>query len=246
MKVLISGKGGVGKTTVAAILARTLARRGLEVTAVDGDSNPNLAIALGMGDNYRGVRSIRNELGIPSGGQPIEHLTRDFGVAGPDGVRVMQTGEVKKPSEGCLCCGSHMTLRDVFARLESGAGHWVIADLEPGVSDVLWAYPKPGDAMVIVTDTSRKSLEVGRRLRDVAAELGLQTVVVVANQAERPDDIERAQAAFPGLEVVAVPDDAAVRGADRQGGSPLDLAPEAAGTLAIAAVADRLLSVREA
>ena len=158
MKVLITGKGGVGKTTVAAILARTLARRGLEVTAIDGDSNPNLAIALGLGDSYRGVRSIRNEIGGKSDDHAIATLTRDFGVAGPDGVRLMQTGEVKKPSEGCLCCGSHMTLRDVFARLESGPGHWVIADLEPGVNDVLWAYPKPGDAMVIVTDTSKKSL----------------------------------------------------------------------------------------
>ncbi len=241
MKVLVAGKGGVGKTTLAAVLARTLARRGLEVTAVDGDSNPNLAIALGLGDSYRGVRSIRNELGGKSDPHPIAELTRDFGVAAPDGVRLMQTGEVKKPAEGCLCCGSHMTLRDVFGRLESGPGHWVVADLEAGVNDVLWAYPRPGDAMVIVTDPSMKSLEVAKRLRTVAEELGVTNLIVVANQFETPGDLERASAAFPGLEVVAVPDDPDVRRADRDGTSPLDHAPGSAGVLALAAIADRLV-----
>lgn len=240
MKVLVAGKGGAGKTTLAAVLARTLARRGLEVTAIDGDSNPNLAIALGLGEDYRGVRSIRNELGGKSDAHAIEHLTRDFGVLCPDGVRLMQTGEVKKPSEGCLCCGSHMTFRDVYGRLESGGNHWVVADLEAGVNDVLWAYPKPGDAMVIVTDPSMKSLEVGKRLRAVAGDLGLDTVIVVANQAETEGDLERAAAAFPGLTVVRVPDDAEVRRADRDGLSPLDSAPGCAGTLALASIADRL------
>lgn len=241
MKILVAGKGGVGKTTLAAVVARTLARRGLEVTAIDGDSNPNLAIALGLGGDYRGVRSIRNELGGRSDPHPIAELTRDFGVAGPDGVRLMQTGEVKKPSEGCLCCGSHMTLRDVFSRLESGPDHWVVADLEAGLNDVLWAYPKPGDAMIIVTDPSMKSLEVGKRLRYVAEELGLTTVIVVANQFETSSDLERAALAFPGLPIIAVPDDSSVRRADRDGQSPLDTAPEAAGVLALAEIADRLI-----
>ena len=238
----MAGKGGVGKTTLAAVLARTLARRGLEVTAVDGDSNPNLAIALGLGEDYRGVRSIRNELGGKSDPHPIAELTRDFGVAAPDGVRLLQTGEVKKPSEGCLCCGSHMTLRDVFGRLESGAGHWVVADLEAGVNDVLWAYPQPGDAMIIVTDPSMKSLEVGKRLRHVAAELGLTTVIVVANQFENTGDLDRAALAFPGLPIVAVPDDADVRRADRDGNSPLDSSPDAPAVLALSEIADRLLA----
>ena len=246
MKVLVAGKGGVGKTTLAAVVARTLARRGLVVTAIDGDSNPNLAIALGLGEEYRGVRSIRNELGGKSDPHPIAELTRDFGVAAPDGVRLMQTGEVKKPSEGCLCCGSHMTLRDVFGRLPSGADHWVVADLEAGVNDVLWAYPQPGDAMIIVTDPSMKSLEVGKRLRHVAEELGLTTVIVVANQFENPGDLDRASLAFPGLPVVAVPDDADVRRADRDGRSPLDSSPGAAGVLALAEIADRLIGAATA
>lgn len=240
MKILVSGKGGVGKTTISALLARLLARQGLHVTALDGDSNPNLALALGMGDLSKQVRSVRNELGAPSAGRPIEQIL-DYGVEGPDGIRLVQTGEIKRPSEGCLCCGSHMTLRDVFARVPTGEGHAVVTDLEPGVNDVLWAYPKPGDIMIIVTDSSRKSLEVGRRLRDVAGELGLSTVLPVANQAERADDIERARDCFPGLRLFSIPDDAAVRRADRDGLSVLDFSPDCAAVRAVAELAAELL-----
>lgn len=242
MKILVSGKGGAGKTTISAVLARTLARRGQEVTAIDGDSNPNLAIALGMGDLTGRMPSIRNQLGGKSEGHEIARLMDDFGVEGPDRVRLVQTGEIKRPAEGCLCCGSHMTLRDVFTRVPHGDGHVVVTDLEPGVNDVLWAWPKPGDVLVIVTDPSAKSLETGKRLAAVGRQLELTRMVVVANQVERPDDLERTQLAFPGMEVFAVPDDAELRRADRHGRSALDTAPGCAGVAAIERLAGELLA----
>lgn len=242
MKILVSGKGGVGKTTISAVLARTLSRRGLAVTAIDGDSNPTLAIALGMGDLTGRMPSIRNKLGGKSDGHDVARLMDDFGVEGPDRVRLVQTGEIKRPAEGCLCCGSHMTLRDVFARVPHGEGQAVVTDLEPGVNDVLWAWPKPGDVLVIVTDPSAKSLETGKHLAAVAAELKLDRVLVVANQVERVDDADRARSAFPGLAVFEVPDDAEMRRADRYGLSPLDSAPTCAGVIAIERLADELLA----
>lgn len=231
MKVLVSGKGGVGKTTVAATVARLLARRGLEVTAVDGDANPNLAVALGLGAGYAGVRSMRNVIGAPSHSHDIADLTREFGVRAPDGVRVMQTGEVNRPGEGCLCCGSHMTLRDVLARLPADGEHWVVADLEPGASDLIWAHPKPDDLLLLVTDGSVKSLEVAHLLRSVAEQFGLRRILVVANRWSA--GVDRTREMLPGLDVFQVPEDEQLRLASRRDAAVLDAA---AGSPAVAAL----------
>lgn len=236
MKVLVAGKGGVGKTMVAASLARMLSRRGLEVTAIDGDANPNLAVALGLGEDFAGVRSIRNQIGAPSHGHDIAELTREFGVEAPDRVRVMQTGEVKRPSDGCLCCGSHMTFRDVLARLPSGSGHWVIADLEAGANDLIWANPGPDDILLLVTDGSLKSLEVARRLRAVAAAVGVRRILHVANR--RSGGADRTQELLPDVEVWHVPEDDAVRLAGRTGRAALDAAAGGPAMSALEQLAD--------
>lgn len=246
MKILVSGKGGVGKTTVAAIIARLLARGGSPVLAVDADGNPNLAIALGMGASA--VRPVRNAMlrlakdERPTAKHDIEGLLAEFGIPGPDGITLVETCVVQDhPEDGCLACGSREAFRDLFARAPA-VERVVVADLEAGVNDLLWAYPKPEDVLVIVTDPSRKSLEVGARLRHVASELKLRTVVLVVNQLERPDDLARARSALPDLPMFAIPDDASMRAADRDGRSPLDVAPDTAAVTAVRELAGYLVA----
>ncbi|GAC1690339.1 MAG: carbon monoxide dehydrogenase accessory protein CooC [Candidatus Dormibacteraceae bacterium] len=243
MKVLITGKGGVGKTTIAAVLARSLARRGLNVIAIDGDANPNLGLALGIGEGIQHVHSVNNDIGKRIHEKELGELLETFGVSAPDGVRLLQTGEVAYPSEGCPGCGPHETLREVVARFPDDMQSVVIADLEPGVNDLIWAHPKPHDVVLIVTDTSKKSLEVGKNMRAVAAELNLGRVIVIANRAERPDDAERARAEFPGTAVHVVPEDPLVRQADRDGLSPIDTASNGPGVSAITALVDQYFSI---
>lgn len=106
MKVAIVGKGGSGKTTTAAVLARTLARRGLSVTALDCDTNPNLGISLGLGEQVtERLVAMRQALGEDGGdnghAQDVAELLERFGTRGPDGVRFAVVTAIQNPEPGC-------------------------------------------------------------------------------------------------------------------------------------------------
>jgi CO dehydrogenase maturation factor len=111
MKIAVSGKGGSGKTTLAATLARTLGRRGFSVIAIDGDPNPNLGTALGLPrpilDTLRPLpSSILTQRLSPTGPKetllsaPIEEITARYGVPAPDGVTLLMTGRVDHAGAG--------------------------------------------------------------------------------------------------------------------------------------------------
>lgn len=103
MKIAVVGKGGSGKTTTSAVLARTLARRGLDVVALDCDTNPNLGISLGVGDlETERLLSLREQLDegdIEHAANWSEILDR-FGVEGPDGVRLGVITRIENPEPG--------------------------------------------------------------------------------------------------------------------------------------------------
>ncbi|MBW3611447.1 MAG: AAA family ATPase [Actinobacteria bacterium] len=105
MKLAVTGKGGSGKTTTSAVLARTLARRGHDVVALDCDSNPNLGISLGVGDDEtERLVSMRQALDegeeehAPAWDQVLDH----FGSDAPDGVRLAVVSRIDNPEPGCL------------------------------------------------------------------------------------------------------------------------------------------------
>lgn len=256
MKVAITGKGGTGKTTVAAILARSLARAGERVVAIDADPTPNLGIALGLGSEATAqLEAIANRLLAekaahqrshdhdhdeaggnlcdPPPGQAVRDLVAEVGVDAPDGVRLIQTGKVERPADGCMCCGSHGTTRKIFGEIDSD-GSIVIADLEAGVNDLIWVYPKPEDVVLIVTEPYRKSIEVARRALRIVGDLSVGRVVIVANRVESPGDTALVRSEFPGVHVVEVPEDPLLTEADRRGSSPMDVAPQSPGVQAVA------------
>ncbi len=104
MKLAVVGKGGSGKTTTAALVARTLARNGTSVVALDCDSNPNLGISLGIGDDET-ERLIAMRQALDEGEQ--EHapgwddLLDRFGTDAPDGVRLAVVTSIQNPEPGC-------------------------------------------------------------------------------------------------------------------------------------------------
>ncbi len=111
MKIAVSGKGGSGKTTLSATLARLLARRGYSVLAIDGDPNPNLGVALGVAQPGLAAlrplpRTIIEQRTDPSGAtqavltKPIETITSEHGVTAPDGVRLLLTAHVDHAGAG--------------------------------------------------------------------------------------------------------------------------------------------------
>lgn len=103
MKIAVVGKGGAGKTTTSAIVARTLARSGHRVVALDCDTNPNLGLSLGVGiEATEALLSVRDAVG-----DDVEHartwpeIIERFGADAPDGVRLAMVSKIEDPDFGC-------------------------------------------------------------------------------------------------------------------------------------------------
>lgn len=194
MRIALAGKGGVGKTTIAATMARLLARRGLDVVVVDGDSNPNLLNALGVTATSSqgavlpsGVVSRR-----PSGPAltvAVDEILDAHAVLAPDGVRAVLMGGPAHADEGCLC-GAHATVSALLADLEGRTSSVVIVDMEASPEHLSRGTTRNVDALLLVTEPYYRSLETIRRLAMLAAELPIPRVAVVANKVRSAADAE--------------------------------------------------------
>jgi len=104
MKIAVVGKGGSGKTTTAAVLARTLARAGHPTLALDCDSNPNLGMSLGLGaQQTERLVTVREavDAGTEQHATSADDLVERFGVEAPDGVRLAVVSAIQNPEPGC-------------------------------------------------------------------------------------------------------------------------------------------------
>lgn len=119
----------------------------------------------------------------------------------------------------------------------------MIADFEAGVGTLTRLEEQKVDTVLVVVEATPKSIEVGRRAAELAREKLLQRVVIIANRIRNDDDLATIRAAFPDVEVVAVPDDPAIREADRYGVAPIDHAPDAPAVQALVGLAEQLLPV---
>lgn len=117
----------------------------------------------------------------------------------------------------------------------------VIADCEAGIGTLTRLAENAVDAVVIVVEANAKSLEVGARAAGLASQRASTRTVVLANRVRNDEDIARVRAAFPDVEVVAIPDDPSIVEADRKGIAPLDLDPDAPAVAALVALAGDLL-----
>ena len=245
MKIAITGKGGSGKTMVAGALVRHLAERGHDVVAVDADPNPNLGISLGVdAPQVEGMQPILNAL-IASGhthDQPMpdpDELVARYGISAPAGVSLVATGKIERPTESCLCCGSHSTTRRFFGDLPA-EGRIVVADLEAGLNDLIWVHPAPEDVVVAVAEPSAKSVDVASRAVRLAREMGVERILAVANRCRSDADADRLATAL-GVETFAVPDDPAVAAADRRGVATFDADRSSPAMAAVGRLADALI-----
>jgi CO dehydrogenase maturation factor len=246
MRIAICGKGGSGKSTIAGALARHLAEKGHTVVAVDADPNPNLGVCLGVPrETVESMRPILNAL-LDAGHThndptPLaEDLLDRYGVDAPEGIRLVATGKIERPSDACLCCGSHNTTRQFFGELADD-DRVVVADLEAGHNDLIWAKPGANDVVLAVSEGSEKSVEIARRAVVVAEELGVTRIIGVANRVVSAEDATRVADQLKVAEVFSVPEDPAVEHADQLGVAPMDADPTSPAMVAVAELADVLV-----
>ena len=245
MKLAIAGKGGSGKTSISGTMARLLARDGRSVLAIDGDSNPNLALTLGipaehMSDTPTLPRDlVRRTAGGATLTAPLDEVRSAHALTGPDGVELLVMALPQHADTGCLC-SMHATVRAIIEAAPDDDHDVCILDTEATPEHLSRGTARYADAMLTVVEPYFKSLETGRRMAVLAQDLGLRRVALVANKVRDERDLEavRQFAERHGLELAgSVPFDDAFQAAERAGVAPLDFAPDAPAVKAIGALA---------
>ena len=242
MKIVVAGKGGVGKTTVSGTLARALARSGHDVLALDADTNPMLGVSLGIGPEQTDLLvAVRQglETGETEHERSTEGFVERFGRDAPDGVRLVVASRIDRPNPGCMCCG--VSPEGLLNELES-EGMIIIGDLEAGIGTVLRLQEGQADVVVVVAQPTAKSLDIARRAVEMAGDKSTRTIVV-ANRVRDDEDLAVIRAAVGDCEMVVVPEDAAIALADREGLAAIDVDQDSPGVRAIIGLADRLAAM---
>ncbi len=226
MKIGVVGKGGVGKTTVSALIARTLQQRGRRVLAVDTDSNPNLGFSLGLDfDEIEAVPTVPRSMVVGTRGDlTVEEIMADYGIPTPAGVTLMSALRVDEAGAGCTC-GGHATVRSLLGQaLESEVDDTII-DMEAGIEHLSRSGGTlaHADVLVLVMEASRKAVITAQRTISLARELGIGSWVGVANkiEADHGDLLRRLCTEHDVPLDVVIPAESAVVRADRLG-APLE------------------------
>lgn len=226
MKVGIVGKGGVGKTTVSALVAQTYAARGRSVVAIDTDSNPNLGISLGLTLQQTEAvpilpRSVLVGEGSGKGNMTAATLIDTYGRQTPAGPTLLSALRVDQAGGGCTC-GGHATVRSLLGQAVDEQTDITVIDMEAGLEHLsrsggTLAY---ADLLLVVMEPSRKSVLTAARTITLAEELGIPRVYGLGNKARLPSDaefFERTAAEFNVPLAGIIPYDSMVADADRAG-----------------------------
>jgi CO dehydrogenase maturation factor len=236
MKIAVSGKGGVGKTLIAAGLARGFAERGLKTIAIDADSSPNLALTLGLSaEEARKIVPIseNKELvdsktstgysGVYRLSFTVDDIVREYSVTTPFNVNLIVMGTVQSMGSGCMCA-PNAVIRALLRHLIVDRNEAVVLDLEAGVEHIGRGTARQVDALLIVADSNLKSLEIAKHIHDLAANAGMKQLYLVGNRVMNDTQKEAisAYAEKNGLSLLTfIPFDPKVTEADMQGKTPL-------------------------
>jgi len=196
MKLAVSGKGGVGKTTLAALIGRSLARRGYATLAIDADPAPNLGVALGLrpevadrivpiGEDADLIASktATGYAGVYNLSFPVDDVVRSRAVPTPSGPDLLVMGTVRAAGGGCTC-PSAAVIRALIRRLVVGERQAVVLDLEAGLEHLGRGTAAGVDLLLVLVDGSAAACGIAGRIRSLATELGIPRVALVGSRFE--------------------------------------------------------------
>jgi CO dehydrogenase maturation factor len=232
MKIAISGKGGVGKTTLAALLAQVYAEQGRNVLAVDADPSPCLAGALGFPADERAqlhpISEMDELIYERTGAKPgttggfftinpqVDDIPDRFSIQYRD-VRLLEMGSVDTGGTGCICPESAM-LKSLFTHLLFRKDDLLILDMYAGVEHLGRATVDFVDAMLIVVEPTRRSLGTASQIKALAEDIGLTRFWLVGNKVRNEAETEFLKTETPGIPLLGIlPADMGVQEADRLG-----------------------------
>jgi CO dehydrogenase maturation factor len=230
MKIAISGKGGVGKTLLVAFLSTVFAKSGYSVLAIDADPNINLAAAFGFPNSEKivPISKMDDLIEERTGARPgqmapyfklnpkVDDLPDKCSLR-RDGIKIMVMGPIKAAGSGCYCPEGAL-LEALVAHLLLKVDEVVILDMEAGIEHLTRGTAKGVDKLIIVVEPSRRSVETGYRVRDLAREIGLHNIGVVGNKIRNDKEKDFLISNMADFEFLGfIPYDEAVREADISG-----------------------------
>jgi len=236
MKLAVSGKGGVGKTTFASLLIRTFNEQGKKVLAIDADPDANLAAGLGIdgADKIVPISEMKQLVLERTGAQPgsiggffklnpkVDDLPDALSVT-KDAIKLMRLGGVKKGGAGCICPESAL-LRALVMHIVLARDEVVVMDMEAGIEHLGRATAKAVDKLIVVVEPGRRSIDTAEHIRKLAKEIGLNHIAVVANKVRNPTDEIYLKTHLHDFDFLGfLPYDDTLIEADLNGISPFDL-----------------------
>jgi CO dehydrogenase maturation factor len=238
MKIAIAGKGGVGKTTLAGVMARYFAEEGYKVLTIDADPDANLASALGFPpDLLKGITPlaamtplVQERTGSQKGtfggvfklNPKVDDLPDAYSVT-HQGVKLLMLGNIPQAEGGCFC-PENVLLKGLLHHILVKRDEVVIIDMEAGLEHLTRGSTKHVDAFIIVVEPGQRSIATARQIFRLAQDLGVKRVYAVGNKVTSPQDqqlIEEGLNEIPFLGHLSF--NQQVIEADKQGMSPYDL-----------------------
>ncbi|MEM0022482.1 MAG: P-loop NTPase [Archaeoglobaceae archaeon] len=189
MKLAISGKGGVGKTTLASVLAHLFARDGYRVTAIDCDTAMNLPSALGVKERPKPLSELKDiieeRVVMPMGtyrlNPKVDDIFEDYSVYNEDGVRVLVLGTIDKGGEGCFC-PENAFLRAILRHAIFKEKDVLILDMEAGIEHLGRGTARGVDLLIAVVEPGSRAIETLERIKKLAEDIGIEKIAVVVNK----------------------------------------------------------------
>ena len=227
MKIAISGKGGVGKTLLAALLSKIFAESGYSVLAIDADPDTNLAATLGFPhpEKIVPISEMKDLVEERAGAQPgktapffklnpkVEDIPEKY-ARDHNGIKLMVMGRMKRGGSGCYC-PENALLQALVSHLLLARDEVVILDMEAGIEHLGRATARAVDKLIVVVEPWRRAVETALSINKLAQDIGVQNVVAVGNKIRNQLEKDFLVSSLPGFEFLGfIPYDQALVDAD--------------------------------